>query len=130
MKRLVDVFNYRKAYEELHDVMNLEYNWNGYGAPAGTAYPYEMAVPFLKLLETNRMPVPYITATGNRTIQLEWEKGNHYLEIELYDDHVSVIRATLGKHVKVFYDRNYSYKEGSKLLEQVRRWDQELPFLR
>ena len=130
MKRLVDIFNYQQAYDDLYDLMNLEYNWNGYGAPAGTAYPYERAVPLLNLLRDNKLPAPDITATGNRTIQLEWENAGHYLEIELHDNFVSVLRAVLGKNNKVFCDRNYDYKEEDKILEQVERWDQKLPFLR
>lgn len=130
MKQLIQIYNYKQAYEELYDIMNLEYNWNGYGAPAGTAYPYERAVPLLNLLEEKKLSVPYITVTGNRTIQFEWEKQENYLEVELYDDHISVLRAVFNQGNTTFYDRNYGYKEEDEVLEQIRRWDKQLPFLR
>ena len=124
MKNLVDIYNYRQSYLDLDNIGKLEYDWNGYGAPAGTAYPIYRAVPLLNLLKDNHVSAPDVYATANRTVQFEWRSAHKYLEFEIFDDCISTLCVVYKERRSVHNDCNYSYEETDNIVEQVKRWEQ------
>lgn len=71
---------------KVDEMYNFKKNWNLYGAnpiPKGTL---DLTKKVLKELTIQ----PEVFPTGASTIQLEYEKGNNYLEIELCENSLSL----------------------------------------
>ena len=75
-----------KLNEKLNDIAKLEDNWNGYGANQFKPELINRAKTLLKLLSN----LPEVFCTGRDSIQFEWEDENHYLELEIFEDKITV----------------------------------------
>lgn len=79
-------------YERLKEIEELEYDWNGYDAePIPTEVLYNVG-RLLECLENNGVDVDKfeIFPTARESIQLERKVNKCYIEVEVYDDKMSV----------------------------------------
>lgn len=127
MTNLISLFNYNEAYLDVNKIGTLEQEWDGYKGWSGKHYPVEKALSFLTLLRSNKIPAPWVFATNNRSILLEWHYDNRdYLHIEVLSDRLILFRAT--EHYYCYDKDVQDYKNQDKIIEQVKRWNQEMPF--
>lgn len=68
--------------------LDLSYNWNGNGAVAIDKAVVLRAISLLRVLDHQ----PDIFPTARNTIQFEYEYGDDYLEIEIFDGYFNVYR--------------------------------------
>ena len=76
-------------WKQMLDVIKTECSepdWDGYGGLPVTEKSLETARRILNLF-TNSYPEAVPTSFGG--VQIEWELGNDYYEIEIYDDKIS-----------------------------------------
>ena len=85
--------DYEACIADIKDIARLSYNWNGYKASPIPQDICEVAMTLMKVLSHR----PDIFATARKTIQLEWQTNDTYLEIELYHDHFHVLKVKGGQ---------------------------------
>jgi len=74
-----------KAKSELENTARLPNNWDGYGSPPLLHNLRKNALEFLKCLEAENIPTPYIGPISGGGVQLEWHFEGRELEIEFMD---------------------------------------------
>jgi len=80
----------QKNIEKLRSFLELEDNWNGYGA---RPFQNELINKCINIINLSFIHYqPDIFPTGRNSIQFEYEKADGtYLEIEIYSDHLEIL---------------------------------------
>lgn len=123
MTDLINLFNYNDARLDIKKIGKSEHGWDG-----KSTYPTEQALSFLQLLMINRISVPWVFGTLRRSIQFEWKYAQKdHLELEIFDNRLTLFRVAERYYC---YDRDIQdYCNRDRILEQIKRWDEGLPFL-
>lgn len=73
-----------RARDQLDIIASLERGWDSYGADPPDPLMVEAAWKLLKELHRAlHAPVPFLYPTRSGGVQLEWESGTRYLEVEV-----------------------------------------------
>ncbi|MBN2092634.1 hypothetical protein JW964_23640 [candidate division KSB1 bacterium] len=85
-----DLYKLSKNIETLKSFLELEENWNYYGAKP---FKQELINKCINLVRSSKLKYqPDIFPTGRESIQFEYEEEDgRYLEIEIYDDRISYL---------------------------------------
>ena len=89
-----------EALNRVLGYVELEQNWNSYGAdPVDREVIIRVA---RKLIELHRRgePMPWVVPTPNGGLCLEWEKGKVYAEVELEPDGTGVLYEAPGQEIE------------------------------
>ena len=68
--------------EKLNEISNLKYNWDGYEADPIPNNIIRKAKRLLRRIPNNC----FVSPTGRETIQIEYQFGDIYIEIEIFND--------------------------------------------
>jgi hypothetical protein len=79
--------------EQLDKISLLKNNWDGYNAPA---IPIQI-INLCKDMVDKFKHIPEIYPTSRGTIQFEFDNGNNYLELEIFEDHYEALIDCNGK---------------------------------
>ena len=85
--------------EIIHDMKNLERDWDGYNAPAISPDVIERALHLNSIL--NRCD--FVSPTPRNTIQFEYHIGEKYIEVEVYDKKYEIMIVESKKYDNVKY---------------------------
>lgn len=87
--------NRESQLNRLTEMKSFERNWNGYNGEPISNEAIKTAEMLVKLLN----PTPFVSPTGRGTIQLEWENNNGYLELEIYENEISIYNQDKNKNI-------------------------------
>lgn len=76
----------RAALSELDRLTSLESDWDGYGAPVIQPSLIIHTLNFLEATALESAPAPAIVATSRGSIQLEWHRRGHEIDVEIAPD--------------------------------------------
>lgn len=78
---------FEKAFQRIGQFAKLPSNWDSYGGNAIDERCMDRALEILKYLirleDRIKVPTPFVAPLSTGGIQIEWEEGDKYLEIEL-----------------------------------------------
>lgn len=100
---------------KVDEMYKFKKNWNLYGAepiPKGTL---NLTKKVLKELTMQ----PEVFPTGASTIQLEYEKGNNYLEIELYKNNLNVFLIDENREESFSIKAKYRFKKIDSIVDYI-----------
>lgn len=66
----------------LEEFRLLEPNWNGYGGLPLPSVVLDKAIALVRDMK----PCPSVFPSGRGSVQLEWEQGGLYVEMEIFED--------------------------------------------
>ena len=81
----------KRMANTIDDLRNLEPDWNGYGAEPIPDSVCDRAQKFVDLFQGASLLE--IFPTARKSIQLEFENENYYLEIEVFEDRYTTMLA-------------------------------------
>lgn len=76
----------RTVLSEFERLTSLEADWDGYGAPVIQPSLIIHTLNFLEATALESGPAPAIVATGRGSIQLEWHRRGHEIDVEIAPD--------------------------------------------
>lgn len=86
-------------YHKLYEIECLETNWDGYGASAFTSEAISAAKTFLGGVKDSISNL-YIFPTMRDSIQFEWEQGDIYAEIEVFESKFELYAESDGEEIQ------------------------------
>ena len=99
----------------IDEMYGFKKNWNLYGANPIPKETLDLTKKILKELTIQ----PEVFPTGASTIQLKYEKGSNYLEIELYGNKLKVFLID-GNHEESFNMKTrYRFKELDSIVDYI-----------
>ena len=96
---------YQKLVDKINSYRDLEYNWNGYGAPKFSELVIESSLALLQELTIE----PNVSPTGRNSIQFEYQLGEDYFEIEVYKYKSKIFRVVNGVETVMIISNAYVY---------------------
>ena len=76
----------RTVLDQLERLTSLESDWDGYGAPVIQPSLIIHTLNFLEATALKSAPAPAIVATNRGSIQLEWHRRGHEIDVEIAPD--------------------------------------------
>ena len=74
----------------IHSFSKLENNWMGYGGEPISKEVIEKSIKAINELDIDTLP-DSVVPTGRNSIQLEWNQNDAYMEMEIFEDKVSML---------------------------------------
>lgn len=103
---------HEESLKRLNEMKTLKYNWNGYGAEPIPIDIIEKTEKFIRQLNSEVEIFP----TANQTIQIEKENNFGYLEIEIYEDMISLFFAS--NYRKEIIEKEVNEREAFEFIDK------------
>lgn len=100
---------------KVDEMYKFKKNWNLYGADPIPKETLDLTKKVLKELTMQ----PEVFPTGASTIQLEYEKGNNYLEIELYKNNLKVFLIDENREESFSIKAKYKFKKIDSIIDYI-----------
>lgn len=94
---------YTKIEKEVKTFLDLQDDWDGYGAKPMPDIVVEHALIFISILREEKMPLPIIFPRTTEEVAFFWEDENNYIEISIGENNLSYFFET---NEQVFGEEN------------------------
>ena len=91
VQRVADCDWLEEAERQFRAIANLPHGWNSYGSPPPDVHKVDAAWALLSCLcQAADLPKPHVNPTPSGGVQLEWEEGQRYFEIEVVSESAAI----------------------------------------